>query len=272
MTKLINELFDKDSAIRKKAIKNLYSKKLSQFSSGEIKKVYKQLILILENDSPEVTFFAKKLMPNIKSIAKIKKINLDENPIEDIYLKNSNDLVDLLCTPEKIARINAIYALAKNGCNQEHIKALELFAETATEDEATLAIDSIEAIKKFIKEKEEKEKIKLEKRKQNLKIFNSKSKKISSSPIVSTEPIKKKKKSFKLKKFNPIYIIILILFAVYHLYFNVIFNPINFLPDNSVFLEYTYSNFKPLIIYELDGKINYLKPTLNLSGWKIKKQ
>lgn len=277
--KWIDFLYSKERDERKEGIVNLLKSDLNTLSEDDLVKIRKQLGLIIEQDDTDIRFFAKKLDKIIMEHAYKSGISLvSENPVEEVYKRNSEELVKLLSSSEKIIRINALYALAKNGCDAKHIQSLEKFAENSSEDESVLAIEAIEAIKNFMNEKKEREKKRQEKRKavlQSLRSTKESGKKeinLNRDRERSSENRRERKiwdndKKEKIPFSRKALIIIILLFAVYHIYFSYIFNPAAHVPADSEIIYYSYSRFTPAIVYSVDNNLKIRKLDLTLSGW-----
>ncbi|MCK9223965.1 MAG: hypothetical protein M0R46_08710 [Candidatus Muirbacterium halophilum] len=277
--KWIDFLFSKERDLRKEGITNLIKADLSKISEQKLIKVKEQLAEIIEQDDTDIKFFAKKLNNNIMEFAYKAGITLTKtNEIEEVYNKNSEELIKLLSSEEKMIRINALYALAKNGCSAKHIISLEKFAESALEDESVLAIEAIEAIKTFITNKKEKEEKRQEKRKAVLKSLRSgkDNKEININAEISKKktPVKVKRvwqeeKKVKKSKTALFYLITLVLISIYHIYFTFIFKPANFIPLESKLSYYNYSFFKPTIVFKENDNIKIKKMSLTINGWIV---
>jgi hypothetical protein len=275
--KWIDFLFSKERDERKEGIINIIKSDLSELSEHDLIRIKEQLELIIEEDDTDIRFFAKKLNSRIMDHSYKNGINLSKkNEVEEVYEKNSEDLIKLLSSDEKIIRINALYALAKNGCSQKHIISLEKFAEQATEDESILAIEAIEAIKRFIIEKKQKEEARLKKRQEVLKSLRNgkENREINLNSPKKTDNVKKIQKNIwteekkpKKSKAGVFYLFILILTAVYHLYFSFIFNPSSFIRSDQELYYYNYSLLKPVIIYKSEEDTKIMRLTLSFKGW-----
>ncbi len=245
----------------------LYSYDLTGLDPEELRKLYSQLELIIENDSPDIVFFAKKMLDNLEKTAKTTKVNLRSNPVDEIYSRNSDELISLLTSGDKIVRVNSIYALAKNGCSEKHILALERFAENAPEDEATLAIDSIEAIKVFLAEKKKREAERKKKREKALSSFQKDQSREVKAPKRIFRPQEDLPRDKKFNLWFFAFLSLCIVIIIYNIYFSFIFNPEAYLPDDCRLVEFFPDISSPVILYEQDGQYKIINLRLSPGGY-----
>jgi len=269
MDDLIKQIFSKEKDIRKAALIDLSEMSFDHISDKQLFDIYNQLELIVENDEKDVSYFARKMIPKIKKVGKIRKLNLDEDPIHEVYTKKADDLIALLSSDQKMVRINSVYALAKTGCSENHIKALEKFAENATEDEAKLAIDSIEAIKSFMDDREEKEKKRKKQRELAKQSLNQK-KELKAKParnyINNNENTVDSGSLWKKAFFSLLIIIIFISSTAYLPGFFI--NQKDFLTNDSKIIGKKCLFNKATLIISSKEKITIKKIRLTFKGWK----
>ncbi|MFA5479598.1 MAG: hypothetical protein WC002_10595 [Candidatus Muiribacteriota bacterium] len=263
----IEEIYNKDRNIRKKGLISLTTADFSILGKNEIQKLHSQLEKIIAHDEADITFFARKVLLSLEQYLNENKINFRGDPVNELYEKKADELITLLNTDEKLVRINAIYALAKTGSSEKHIKSLENFAEIASEDEASLAIDSIMAIKKFIKDRAEKEKEREQTRKKTLEILNtSKKEKKIFNPASNTLPEIHENNKFDKK--NLILIFFLSSAALIFIYFSLIFNPSAYISSNSEIIFISKYRINPVIVFRENSTVKIIRLKLSLTGWK----
>ncbi|MGM0607631.1 MAG: hypothetical protein ACQESP_04335 [Candidatus Muiribacteriota bacterium] len=274
MNNTIESIFSIKKNDRKRGLIQLCSAGFDNLSFDEIKKIHAQIKKIIDNDSADITFFARKALMKIEEFEKNNNIKIEPSITDEIYNKKASELINLLSADEKLIRINAIYALAKTGTSDEHINALELFAESAGEDEASLAIDSISAIKKFIAEKKKKEKERTDRREQTLKSLNKTKKEKTQKNInksfvnkpysISSKNQKKQPALIKFYKLSSISFISIIIVVFIYLTF---FLPVN-IPKNSKLLYLNRYSLSPVYIYKNDNSVKMIRLRITISGWE----
>ena len=271
MDELIKQIFSKEKDVRKKALIELSDMSFDHISDKQLFDIYNQLDLILESDEKDVAYFARKLLPKIKQVGKIRKLNLDEDPIHEVYTKKADELISLLASDQKMVRINSVYALAKTGCSPEHVSALERFAEGATEDEAKLAIDSIEAIKVFMSEREEKEAQRKKQREIARKSLKDK-KEYKARPVSKTKNYSQlndatDNNSLKWKK--AFFTLFILTFLTTGVLFTpgIFFSESDHLPEDATLLHKDHFLNKVVVVFKLDKEITIKRFSLGMKGW-----